>query len=240
MCLQECYDCTDWDIFKESCNDLDEITDVVCSYVAFCRDMIIPCKQIKIYPNNKPQVNRSIKNSLLKQRQAHKHGTVTDLHVATKELKTEISKAKQKYKSKLEERMAENNLGWSCMKTIAGIQDQSNSSHISIEGFKSDDELANALNCFYTRFDQFDFSQEIQELQNQLKDNQYTSITCRDVENVFRKTKINKSHGLDNICGRLIKSCTRQLSPVFQFIFNKSLDTTCTKNLERCYCGSCR
>lgn len=68
MCLQECYDCTDWDIFKESCKDLDEMTDAVCSYVAFCTDMIIPSKQVKIYPNNKPWVNWSIKDSIQKKK----------------------------------------------------------------------------------------------------------------------------------------------------------------------------
>lgn len=54
LCLQECYNCTDWNMFRESCDDdLDELTDVTCSYVSFCRDMIIPSKTVKIYPNNK-------------------------------------------------------------------------------------------------------------------------------------------------------------------------------------------
>ena len=123
--------------------------------------------------------------------------------------------------------MAANNLGsaWSCMKTIAGIQNQGNSNSVFLEGFKSDSELADALNCFYTRFDCFDFSQEVQELHHKLRNNQHFNITCRDVENVFHKTKVNKSHGPDNICGRLIKSCTKELSPIFHHIFNKSLQT---------------
>ncbi len=111
-CLQECYDCTDWDMFKESCgDDLDELTDVICSYAAFCRDMIIPCKQVRIYPNNKPWVNKSVKACIQKKRHAFKQGIASDLHVATKELKIEIRKAKQTYKSKLEENLAVNNLG---------------------------------------------------------------------------------------------------------------------------------
>lgn len=45
LCLQECYDCTDWDMFKQSCgDDLDKLVDVTCSNAAFCRDIIIPCK----------------------------------------------------------------------------------------------------------------------------------------------------------------------------------------------------
>ncbi len=51
LCLQECYDCTDWNMFIEACgDDLDELADVTCSYAAFCRDMIIPCKRVKNLP----------------------------------------------------------------------------------------------------------------------------------------------------------------------------------------------
>ena len=71
LCLQECYDCTDWDMFKQSCGDyLDKLVDVTCSYAAFCRDMIIPCKPVKIYPNNKPWVTKSVKSSIQKKKQA--------------------------------------------------------------------------------------------------------------------------------------------------------------------------
>ena len=33
--LQGCFDCTDWGMFEESCEDLDKSTNVVCSYSAF-------------------------------------------------------------------------------------------------------------------------------------------------------------------------------------------------------------
>ena len=58
---------------------------------------------------------------------------VTELHVATKELKIEILKAKQKCKIELENKMAANNLGsaWSSMKTIMGLQNQRHSNRLS-------------------------------------------------------------------------------------------------------------
>lgn len=71
------------------------MTDFVCSCVLFCRDIIIPSKQIKIYQNNKPWINRSTDDCIQKNRQAHKQGSASDLHVATEELKVEISKAKK-------------------------------------------------------------------------------------------------------------------------------------------------
>ncbi len=40
--LQACFDCTDWDLFKQSCGDnFDALVHVVCSYIVFCRDMTL-------------------------------------------------------------------------------------------------------------------------------------------------------------------------------------------------------
>ena len=61
LCLQDCLHCTDWEMLKQSCgDDLNELTDVTCSYVAFCRDMIVPRKRVRIYPNNKPWITKRI------------------------------------------------------------------------------------------------------------------------------------------------------------------------------------
>jgi len=71
FCQQECYDCTECEMFKQSCgDDLDKLADVTCSYVAFCRYMVIPCKQVKIYSNNKPWVTKSVKSSIQKKKLA--------------------------------------------------------------------------------------------------------------------------------------------------------------------------
>ncbi len=57
MHLQGCFDCTDiWDIFKETSSDIDELTDIISSYVTFCDDNMIPKKTFKIFPQNKPWV----------------------------------------------------------------------------------------------------------------------------------------------------------------------------------------
>ncbi len=60
---------------------------------------------------------------------AFKRGAAPDLLLATKELKTEVLRAKQKYRTELESKMAANNLGsaWSSMKVIAGFRNTRNS-----------------------------------------------------------------------------------------------------------------
>lgn len=227
-CLKDCYSCTDWNIFKQDCgDDLDSMVDVTCSYMAFCRDMIIPCKKVKIYSNNKPWVTKSVKSCLQRKKIAFKHGTTMDLHVATKDLKVEILKAKQSYKEKLENKMASKNPGsaWANMKTIVGLHNSDCSNQIILNGFSSDLELANALNDFYCRFDNLNFNKEIQELSVKLMDDQHFNIDLQDVEKAFRQVKANKSPGPDSICGRLLKSCAKELSPVFHEIYNKSLET---------------
>lgn len=66
---------------------------------------------------------------------AFKRRAVSDLHSATKELKMEILKAKQSYKSKLQEKMAKNNLDstWANMKTITGLQSSHSSNHVILD-----------------------------------------------------------------------------------------------------------
>ena len=54
--LQACFDCTDWDVFYSSCSDLNDLSQTVSSYISFCVDTNIPCKNITVFPNNKPWV----------------------------------------------------------------------------------------------------------------------------------------------------------------------------------------
>lgn len=69
-------------------------------------------------------------------------------------MKSEILRAKQNYKEKLETNMAASELGsaWSSMKCIAGISSPNlkNGSTVTLEGFDADFDLENALNSFYS------------------------------------------------------------------------------------------
>ncbi len=71
-------------------------------------------------------------------------------------------------------------------------------------------DLANAFNGFYCCFNALDFSNEIQEQSDKLKDNQHFIIDLQDVKRAFCSVKTKKSHGPDNI---------------FHYIYNKSLLT---------------
>ncbi len=62
--LRDCFIDTNWDIFFESCQDLDELTDTITSYIKFCEDYVLETKTMKIFPNNKSWVSKQLKTCL--------------------------------------------------------------------------------------------------------------------------------------------------------------------------------
>ncbi|KAK0141921.1 hypothetical protein N1851_020392 [Merluccius polli] len=142
---QGCYECTDWEMFKESCLNIDVLTDVVSCYVSFCEDNVIPEKTVKVYP---------IRN-------------LPELENLKKEVKHEIARAKRRYKEKLEDQLGNNNSGsaWDSMKTIIGTKEIRNTKLV-LDGFTCDRKLAQTLNEFYLRFDTPTFKDAILEQKN--------------------------------------------------------------------------
>lgn len=43
-CLRGCFDCTAWDVFIDTSEDLDELNQVVTDYIHFCVGKVIPKK----------------------------------------------------------------------------------------------------------------------------------------------------------------------------------------------------
>ena len=56
--LKACLDLTDWDTF--SYGSLDEITINTNDYINFCVELVVPTKEIQIYPNNKSYVTKDM------------------------------------------------------------------------------------------------------------------------------------------------------------------------------------
>ncbi len=72
--LRDCLEVTDWSVFKESCFDLNEYTEVVTSYISFCETVCVPSKAVTIYNNNKPWFNKEIKILWREKHKAFKSG----------------------------------------------------------------------------------------------------------------------------------------------------------------------
>ena len=70
---------------------------------------------------------------------------------------------------------------------------------VILENFDSDSDLANALNTFFSRFDTYDFSTEIQELSHILVDQNHFAIDEGNVEKALSSINANKSCGPYNV-----------------------------------------
>lgn len=69
-----------------------------------------------------------------------------------------------------------------------------------------------------------DFSSEMNVLRNETMCNmECTLFNQDDVIQCFKKSKVGKVSGPDKIGGRLLKTCTDLLGPVFYNIFQKSI-----------------
>ena len=90
-------------------------------------------------------------------------------------------------------------------------------------------EQAESLNEFYCRFDQADFYAEREEVTSDLRkiasESGVPMIERETVERTFKNIDTSKAAGSDNISGRVIKLCFKELAGVFCEIFNKSLKT---------------
>lgn len=80
------FECPDWDVFKDTCEDLEELSDAICSYI-----LQRYAHSLKIDPNNRPWTNNSVKACMSEKRRAHEKG-LSVYTQANKRLKTELSK----------------------------------------------------------------------------------------------------------------------------------------------------
>ena len=85
--------------FRDSCDSLDELTDVVTSYISFCGDTVILVKNSKVLPNNKPRVYKHIKKVLNENKRVYFLGDLADQKEIQKAVKSEIRKARENYKN---------------------------------------------------------------------------------------------------------------------------------------------
>ena len=148
--LRGCLECTDWNVFFDDCNDLDEANDVVTDYIKFCESLCIETKTIKYFPNNKPWVTKEIKGVINEKKRAYAEGNEEKIKSVQKKLSNMIKEGKDKYKQKLERSFKEGNAreAWAGMNKIAGVT--KSNAPLDVNDGKS---YADELNEFYSRFD---------------------------------------------------------------------------------------
>ena len=146
--LKGALESTDWNVFNNSTTDLDERVDVISSYILYLKDLIIPTKCVKVFPSNKPWLNKAVKDALHRKQNAFLYGDVRDKAEAKKEARYEIKRAKLQYKNRIEEKFHSNDLKavWDGMKAMTSQDGNKKNRPITIDGFNSNSDFANALN----------------------------------------------------------------------------------------------
>ena len=222
--LIDCFDCTDWQVFVDSCETVDELNEHVTEYVKFCESNCVVRKKVKTYGNTKPWVNKELKSLIIAKHKAHKAKDRTLVKSIQKDLKIEINNCKSIYEKKVENKFE--NLDskgmWQGLKSMAGMQKKS--ININVEKGK-EQEYVESLNTFYARFDNHDFSSEIENARLLLDDeDNYFEIEPHEVNKYFSKLKSNKASGPDGLSPKILKLCSHQLSYIYCTIFNMSLN----------------
>ena len=93
--LQGCFDCTDWSVFVQSCENVDELNDCVTNYIKFCVDIQTREKKVLFYPNNKPWITKDLKKIINEKKFLFAQGEGMALKLKQKELRKEIIKCKE-------------------------------------------------------------------------------------------------------------------------------------------------
>ncbi len=144
--LQDCFDLTEWDVFKEGA-DLDEYTTSVLTYIDFCTETVLTTKIVRNFPYQKPWFDKIVWFLLKERNAAFKSGDAQAYSNARRDLKKGIKEAKYRCKQRLEAQFDNNSCSlWKAIKVITDYNGRS--SHIS-----NNTCLPDSLNCFFARFD---------------------------------------------------------------------------------------
>ena len=58
--LQDCFAITDWNMFSDSSDDIEEYTTSVTGFINKCIEDVVPTLTVRTYPNQKPWITGNI------------------------------------------------------------------------------------------------------------------------------------------------------------------------------------
>ena len=219
--LQACFETTDWPSLLDPRENVNSNLDIIDSYLNFCIDMIVPSKEVVIYPNNKPWVNKEVKDLITEKRRIALDGDPIQLRNIRQQLDRKIAEEKRAYKAKGEGLFRTNSAkdAWKGLKTLCGY----NAKRTTPDTENID---INQLNSFFARFDTNDFSEEFSTILSTIRGNTNDRIviTHESVLRSLRRVRTGKATGPDNIPAKVLKYCAVQLAVVLQQLFQDSLD----------------
>ena len=213
--LKACFEWTNWEVFMNNDDSLDNITDVISSYISFCADSVVTSRTVKIYGNSKPWVNKDLRQKFKEKSVALRTGNKEQLKVIQAEIDQSVKLCKKLYKDKIENQFKSNDTkqAWRGLETITGYSTKK-SPNINVD--------INELNKFYARFDDPKVIREFPE-DNSREDTDVVVFSPEEVCKQFRSVNPRKAAGPDGVSSSVIKNCAEQLSRVFCGLYNRAL-----------------
>ena len=167
--LRGCYECTDWNVLTDSCADVNEAADV-CDYIRIFEDMIIPTKTIKVFPNNKPWITKSIETLLNEKKIVFQTGDRLHRKRMQSRLRTELRKGQRTFKDKMGKQFGAGGMTAALegLKTLTGetIRNSDNF-HLNVEEQRN---CSSDLNRFYCRFERDHLDGKLNRVMSQIEE----------------------------------------------------------------------
>ncbi len=230
--LQDCFQDTDWNMFKEAVTyhdhtDLQEYTETVTAYIKKCIDDVTVTKTITTRANQMPWMTAEVCGLLKTRDDAFRSEGKPVLKTARANLSRGSKKAKRLYAQKINNHFTNSKDTRSLWQAIRTITD-----YKPLPQACDDTSLPDALNEFYAWFEMQN-DKPAQKLPTPPND-QALCLSPADVRKTLSRINPRKAVGPDNIPDRVLRDCAEQLTDVLTDIFNTSLSQavvpTCLKS----------
>ncbi|XP_071832278.1 uncharacterized protein [Apostichopus japonicus] len=218
--MQEMLQTTDWNVFREDCDDQDELTDVISSYIGFVSDVCIPMKQItpaemmkRIPPDNK-----------IKQLEKQKQKAIEDKdNISRNRMQREINKHVNNLRSDTFGGIKGNSRAfWDVVKSIRDPTKDDQPRRV-------DADFGKELSDYFGRFND-SISKDI-PLYLPEKNEGCHELDVNVVRKQFGKVKRGVACGSDKIPWWVFKFFSFELAPIYTSLFQESLQHSQIPNL---------
>ena len=220
--LQDCFDCTDWTVFKEAATsnqhvNLTEYTESVTGYISKCMEDVTVMKHITTRANDKPWFTREVCELLRARNTAFKSGDKEALRTARANLNRGVRAAKRAHGQKIQSHFTDTKDPRRLWQGIQSVTDY----RPTPPPCDDSTDFLNSLNTFFSRFEENNTTTPTKALH--CSDTATLQLDPADVRRTLQKVNPRKAAGPDNIPGRVLRDCADSLTDVLTDIFNISL-----------------
>ena len=212
--LQDCFASTDWNMFQDSPDGIDEYTSSVTGFINKYIDDVVPTVTVHTYPNQKSWITGNIRTKLKARAAAFKAGTLIRTLIRNLGMPSDKQSNRQSVNTGLYYTVFDARRMWQGLQTITNYKGKHN------RELPSHTSIPNELNYFYAHF-------EVNNTETCMRapavpDDCVITLSIANVSKTFKQANIHKAAGPDGLPGLVLLACADQLAG-FTDIFNMSL-----------------